>query len=237
MPIRYLSDPELARLSSWPDEIAAEDAVTYFTLSTDDLSRRAGSNRAGEPPGRCHGADDAAVAGLDPGRSHRLPGSRAGPPRRFLAIDPPAEEELLARYGELAGPHAAGIPGTGDGPAGLELMRCRRAQAARRGLAGPSARTRRAPRATGGRPATSCRPSGSSGQRWTRWAVELPRRDAARAEPYHPLAPLLHPPRPLQLGGLLDVVPDVGVTRGMSLPTGSCTGRRPSWIAPGPALV
>jgi hypothetical protein len=45
MPIRYLSDPELARLSSWPDEIAAEDAVTYFTLSTDDLSWRAGSNR------------------------------------------------------------------------------------------------------------------------------------------------------------------------------------------------
>ena len=45
MPIRYLSDPELARLSSWPDEIAAEDAVTYFTLSADDLSWRAGSNR------------------------------------------------------------------------------------------------------------------------------------------------------------------------------------------------
>ena len=45
MPIRNRSDPELARLSSWPDEIAAEDAVTYFTLSTDDLSRRAGSNR------------------------------------------------------------------------------------------------------------------------------------------------------------------------------------------------
>jgi hypothetical protein len=31
MPVRYLSDPELARLSSWPDEIADEDAVTYFT--------------------------------------------------------------------------------------------------------------------------------------------------------------------------------------------------------------
>jgi hypothetical protein len=45
MPVRYLSDPELARLSSWPDEIAVEDAVTYFTVSADDLSWLAGFNR------------------------------------------------------------------------------------------------------------------------------------------------------------------------------------------------
>ncbi len=45
MPVRYLSDPELARLSTWPTEIAAEDAVTFFTLSEDDLSRLAGFNR------------------------------------------------------------------------------------------------------------------------------------------------------------------------------------------------
>jgi hypothetical protein len=32
MSVRYLSDPELARLSGWP-EIADDDAVTYFTLS------------------------------------------------------------------------------------------------------------------------------------------------------------------------------------------------------------
>jgi len=38
MPVGYLSDPELARLNAWPDEIAAEDAVTYFTLSGDDLA-------------------------------------------------------------------------------------------------------------------------------------------------------------------------------------------------------
>ena len=45
MPVRYLSGPELARLSSWPDEIAVEDAVTYFTLSADDLSWLADFNR------------------------------------------------------------------------------------------------------------------------------------------------------------------------------------------------
>lgn len=38
MPVRYLSDPEPARLSGWPDEIADEDAVTYFTVSEDDLA-------------------------------------------------------------------------------------------------------------------------------------------------------------------------------------------------------
>jgi hypothetical protein len=45
MPVRYPSDPELARLSSWPDEIDVADAVTYFTLSSDDLSWVAGFNR------------------------------------------------------------------------------------------------------------------------------------------------------------------------------------------------
>jgi hypothetical protein len=45
MPVRYLSDPELARLSGWPDEIADVDAVTYVTLSADDLSWLAGFNR------------------------------------------------------------------------------------------------------------------------------------------------------------------------------------------------
>ena len=32
MPVRYVPDPELARLSTWPGEIADEDAVTFFTL-------------------------------------------------------------------------------------------------------------------------------------------------------------------------------------------------------------
>jgi hypothetical protein len=35
MPVRYLSKPELARLSGWPGEIADRDAVTYLTLSAD----------------------------------------------------------------------------------------------------------------------------------------------------------------------------------------------------------
>ena len=73
MPVRFLSDPELARLSSWPDEIAEEDVVTYFTLTADDESWLAGST------GRttisvlrfnCRRA----VAWLDSRRPDRLPG-------------------------------------------------------------------------------------------------------------------------------------------------------------------
>jgi hypothetical protein len=37
MPVRFLSDAELARLSSWPDEIADDDLAIYFTLTSDDL--------------------------------------------------------------------------------------------------------------------------------------------------------------------------------------------------------
>lgn len=48
MPVRYLSDPELARLSTWPVEIEEEEeeeAIRHFTLSTDDLSWLASFNR------------------------------------------------------------------------------------------------------------------------------------------------------------------------------------------------
>jgi hypothetical protein len=38
MPVRCLSDAELARLSGWPIEIAADDLVTFFTLTADELS-------------------------------------------------------------------------------------------------------------------------------------------------------------------------------------------------------
>jgi hypothetical protein len=40
------SDAELARLSGWPDEIADDDLVTYFTLTSDDLGWLASTVRA-----------------------------------------------------------------------------------------------------------------------------------------------------------------------------------------------
>ena len=63
MPVRFLSDAELARLSSWPDEVADEDLVTYFTLTDDDLSWLRAKVRA---ENRLGGAVVcSAVAGLD----------------------------------------------------------------------------------------------------------------------------------------------------------------------------
>lgn len=45
MPVRYRSDPELARLSTWPGEIIDEDALTFFTLAEDDQAWLRGFNR------------------------------------------------------------------------------------------------------------------------------------------------------------------------------------------------
>ena len=45
MPVRFLSDAELARLSSWPDEIAEHDLVTFFTLTSDDAAWLSGNVR------------------------------------------------------------------------------------------------------------------------------------------------------------------------------------------------
>ena len=45
MPVRFLSDAELARLSSWPDEIAEHDLVTFFTLTSDEVAWLRGNVR------------------------------------------------------------------------------------------------------------------------------------------------------------------------------------------------
>ena len=45
MPVRFLSDTELARLSSWPDEIAEHDLVTFFRLTSDDAVWLSGNVR------------------------------------------------------------------------------------------------------------------------------------------------------------------------------------------------
>ena len=45
MPVRFLSDAELARLSSWPDEIAEHDLVAFFTFTSDDAAWLSGTVR------------------------------------------------------------------------------------------------------------------------------------------------------------------------------------------------
>ncbi len=67
MPVRFLSDAELARLSSWPDEIADDDLITYFMLTGDDVewlgsNVRVENRLGGHPP-----VLRPAVIGLDTG--------------------------------------------------------------------------------------------------------------------------------------------------------------------------
>ena len=44
MPVRFLSDAELARLNSWPDEIAEHD-LAFFMLTSDDAAWLSGNIR------------------------------------------------------------------------------------------------------------------------------------------------------------------------------------------------
>ena len=103
MPVRFLSDAELARLSSWPDEIAEHDLITFFTLTSDDAAWLSGNirveNRLGAAVQLCTlpwlgwipddltGCPSAAVSRL---------GSQLG-----LALDD--LPELLASYGGWEG--------------------------------------------------------------------------------------------------------------------------------------
>jgi hypothetical protein len=213
MPVRFLSDAELARLSSWPDEIAVEDLVTFFTLAPDDIAWLGGLNRDDNRLG-------AAVQLCTLPWLGWVPDDLAGCPQpaltrlaEALTIDPTTAAELLATYGGWQGEtrrkHRAQVLdrlgwrwcGTAerkvldefmlaralehDAPSVLLQLACDWLRAERIARPAVDALTRRIGAA----------------------------RDAARAETYQRLAPLLHPPRPIQLDGLLDVDPDLGITR------------------------
>jgi hypothetical protein len=45
MPVRFLSDAELARLSGWPDEIAEHDLVAFFMLTSGNAGWLSGNVR------------------------------------------------------------------------------------------------------------------------------------------------------------------------------------------------
>ena len=77
MPVGFLSDAELAPLSSWPDEIADDDLVIYFTLTNDDLGWLTSNARADSRLGAALGSHRAPAAG----RQHLQPRRRC-PARR-----------------------------------------------------------------------------------------------------------------------------------------------------------
>jgi hypothetical protein len=103
MPVRYLSDPELARLSNWPDEIAVEDAVTYFTLSADDLSWLAGFNRQQNRLGVAVQLSTLPWLGWIPDDLAACPPFALDRLALALGIAPDISSALLAEYGGWQG--------------------------------------------------------------------------------------------------------------------------------------
>lgn len=103
MPVRYLSGPELARLSSWPDAIADEDGVTYFTLSADDLARLAGFNRQHNRLGVAVQLSTLPWLGWIPDDLAGCPPTALDRLAPALAIAPDTSSALLAGYGGWQG--------------------------------------------------------------------------------------------------------------------------------------
>ncbi|HZC92016.1 MAG TPA: DUF4158 domain-containing protein [Mycobacterium sp.] len=103
MPVRYLSDPELARLSGWPDEIADVDAVTYVTLSADDLSWLAGFNRQQNRLGVAVQLSTLPWLGWIPDDLTSCPPTALDRLAEALAISPDTSSTLLTEYGGWQG--------------------------------------------------------------------------------------------------------------------------------------
>ena|ERR1700720_182226 len=103
MPVRFLSDAELARLSSWPDEIAAEDLVTFFTLSPDDLAWLAGFNRDENRLGAAVQLCALPWLGWIPDDPTGCPASAFVGLATALTINAESAADLLAAYGGWQG--------------------------------------------------------------------------------------------------------------------------------------
>ena len=213
MPVRYLSDPELARLSGWPDEIADEDAVTCFTLSADDVSWLAGFNRQQNRLGVAVQLSTLPWLGWIPDDLASCPPMALDRLAEALAIVPDTSSTLLTEYGGWQGETRRKHRGLV-----LERLGWRLCGAGERKLLDEFLLARALEHDAPGvllrlacdwlRAESIVRPPVDSLTRRIATA-----RDAARAETYHRLGPLLQPPRPMQLDGLLDVDPDLGITR------------------------
>src|ERR1700694_1760552 len=103
MPVRYLSDPELARLSGWPDEIADEDAVTYFTLSAEDLSWLGDFTRQQNRLGVAVQLSTLPWLGWIPDALASCAPTALDRLAQALAIAPDASSALLTEYGRREG--------------------------------------------------------------------------------------------------------------------------------------
>jgi hypothetical protein len=211
MPVRFLSDAELARLSGWPDEIADEDLVTYFALTGDDVGWLASTvrlkNRLGAAVQLCSlpwlGWIPDDLAGCPPAAVRRLANQLQ------LADDDVAG--MLAAYGGWEGRTRRGHRGLV-----LERLGWRTFAAGDRKQLDTFLLSRALEHDAPGvllqlacdwlRNERIIRPPVDASSRRVATA-----RDGARAETYHRLAGLLAPPRPATLNGLLEVDDELGM--------------------------
>jgi len=213
MPVRFLSDAELARLSGWPSEIAEDDLVTFFTLTDDDLgwlgSNYRYENRLGAAVQLC----TPPWLGWIPDELSDCPPAAIDRLADRLGIGAGERAGLLTSYGGWEGrtrrDHRAQVldrlgwrsSGAGDRKLLDEFLLARALEHDAPGvllqLGCDWLRSERV-----------VRPSVDTLSRRVAAA-----RDCARAETYHRLAPLLKPPRPTALDGLLDVDAELGMTR------------------------
>ena len=213
MPVRFLSDAELARLSGWPDDVADDDLVTFFTLTSDDLSWLSSNIRIENRLGAAVQLCTLPWLGWIPDDLRGCPSAAVDRLAKRLGLAGADVAGLLADYGGWQGrtrrDHRALVfdrlgwrmSGAGDRKQLDAFLLARALEHDAPGvllqLACDWLRSERI-----------FRPSADTLSRRVAAA-----RDGARAETYHRLAALLAPPRSSSLDGLLDVDDELGMTR------------------------
>ncbi|MGH3450023.1 MAG: DUF4158 domain-containing protein [Haloechinothrix sp.] len=213
MPVRFLSDADLARLSAWPSEIAAEDLVTFFTLTDDDLAWLDAMYRPRNELGAAVQLCSLPWLGWVPDELADCPPAAVARLAAGLGLDAATAGELLAGYGGWQGrtrrDHRVQV---------LERLGWRTTGAGERKQLDAFLLARALEHDAPGvllqlacdwlRRERIVRPPVDALSRRVATA-----RDAARAETYQRLAGLLEPPRAAALDGLLEVDWELRMTR------------------------
>ena len=213
MPVRFLSDAELARLGSWPDEVADDDLITYFTLTSNDLDWLGSKTRAENRLGAALQLCALPWLGWVPDDLAACPSTAVARLAGQLGLTGEEAQGMLAGYGGWEGR-------TRRDHRGLVLGRLgwRTAAASDRKQLDAFLLARALEHDAPGvllqlacdwlRNERIVRPSVDALSRRVAAA-----RDGARAETHHRLAPLLAAPRRAGLDRLLEVDDELGMTR------------------------
>ena len=213
MPVRFLSDSELARLSSWPDEIAEHDLVTFFTLTSDEVAWLRGNVRVENRLGATVQLCTLPWLGWVPDDLTGCPSAAVSRLGGQLGLAPDEVPELLASYGGWEGRtrrdhRALVLTRLGWRTCGSRERKQLDAFLLARALEHDAPGVLLQMACDWLRHERIMRPSVDTLSRRVAAA-----RDGARAQTYHRLVPLLDPPRRVRLDALLDVDEELGMTR------------------------